>query len=46
MSQYPGETHPATVSPIDSKRAPASPRKRRNPWPQRAVIALVLLRAN
>src|SRR5690349_21570105 len=45
MSQHPLETQPANVKPIDSKRpAPAmASRRRKSKWPQRAIIAAVLL---
>ncbi|HEY8206295.1 MAG TPA: efflux RND transporter periplasmic adaptor subunit [Myxococcaceae bacterium] len=47
MSQQPVEQQPASVSPIDLKRAPpAAPgRRRRNPWPRRGVIAAVVVAA-
>lgn len=45
MSQQPLETQPANVKPIDSKRSRPSPagRRRRNPWPQRIIITVVVL---
>src|SRR5262245_51671422 len=45
MSQHPLEPHPANVSPIDSRRPPAtgSSRRRRSPWLRRAIIAAVVV---
>jgi len=46
MSQHPLEPHTANVSPIDSRRPPAaggSPRRRRSPWPRRAVMAVLIV---
>ncbi|HVE85348.1 MAG TPA: biotin/lipoyl-binding protein, partial [Myxococcales bacterium] len=45
MSQHPVESQPSNVASIDSARpAAAGPsRRRRSPWPRRAIIAAVLV---
>ena len=47
MSQHPLEPHSANVSPIESRRppAPGPSRRRRSPWPRRAIMAVIVVGA-